>query len=166
MDSLFAKADAIRPIAKRRKITQHAGSSRHRETPTKQGDETANSVAKHTSLPKSLRNVDSIAQDVPKHSHITNPKLRSELTRQSTHTARSKALLKDAELLLTEDSGKMEVEGDLEKTWRVGQDEIVKSAGQEAAKGRNEWRLDGGPYRSRYSRNGRYVHLFASVVSY
>ena len=58
----------------------------------------------------------------------------------------------------------MEVEGELEKTWRVGQDEIVKSAGQEAAKGRREWKLDGGPYRSRYTRNGRYTHLVRSSV--
>ena len=51
----------------------------------------------------------------------------------------------------------MEVEGELERTWRIGQNEIVESAGQEAALGRREWKLDGGPYRSRYSRNGRYM---------
>ena len=165
MESLFAKADAIRPIAKRRKITQSTGSRSHREKSSKQEhNETANSIVKHTSLPKSLRSVDSAAQDVPKHAHITNPKLRSELIRQSTHTARTKALLKDAELLLINDAGKMEVDGEMERTWRVGQDEIIKSAGQEAAKGRNEWRLDGGPYSSRYSRNGRYVHLMYSFL--
>lgn len=155
MDSLFAKADAIRPIAKRRKITQNTGP---RGKSSKQGDETANSVIKHTSLPKSLRNVDLVAQDAPKHTNITNHKLRSELIRQSTHISRTKALLKDAELLLIKDAGKMEVDGEMERTWRIRQNEIVKSAGQEATKGRNEWRLGGGPYRSRYSRNGRYVH--------
>ena len=50
----------------------------------------------------------------------------------------------------------MKAEGELEKTWRTGQDEIVKAAGQEAARGRKEWKLEGGPYRSRYTRNGRY----------
>lgn len=54
----------------------------------------------------------------------------------------------------------MEVEGEMEKTWRIGQDEIVKAAGQEAARGRKEWTLDGGPYRSRYTRNGRWVRQF------
>ncbi|TFK85425.1 BING4CT-domain-containing protein [Polyporus arcularius HHB13444] len=51
----------------------------------------------------------------------------------------------------------MEVEGELEKTWRVGQDEIVQAAGQQAAQGRQEWKLDGGPYRTRYTRNGRHL---------
>lgn len=58
-------------------------------------------------------------------------------------------------MLLTEEKGMMEVEGELEKTWRVGQEEIAAAAGQEAARGRQEWKLDGGPYRSRYTRNGR-----------
>jgi len=98
-----------------------------------------------------------LPENVPKHIHIANPKLRSELIRQSAHAAHSKALLKDAELLLTEDAGKMEVEGEMERTWRVGQDEIARSAGQEAAKGRREWKLKGGPYKSRYSKNGRFV---------
>lgn len=51
----------------------------------------------------------------------------------------------------------MEAEGEMDRTWRVGQKDIVGSTGQEAARGRKEWKLDGGPYRSRYTRNGRYV---------
>lgn len=151
MDSLIAKADAIRPFTKRRKVVLQKSSKKAAT------DEILNSISKRTSLPKSLQAADTLPESLPKHSHITNPKLRSELTRQSAHTARSKVLLKDAELLLTEDAGKMEVEGEMEKTWRIGQDDIVRSAGQEAAKGRREWKLDGGPYKSRYSRNGRYV---------
>ena len=158
MDSLFAKAEAIRPLAKRRKLSGDASHKRTKRAQTLATDETLISVSKHTSLPKSLRATDP-PENVPKHAHIANPKLRSELTRQSAHAARSKALLKDAELLLTEDAGRMVVEGEMEKTWRVGQDEIVKSAGQEAAKGRREWKLEGGPYKSRYSRNGRLVSL-------
>jgi U3 small nucleolar RNA-associated protein 7 len=160
MDSLIAQADAIRPLAKRRKLS---GDVPHRRTKNAQSsttDEALNSVAKHTSLPKSLRAIEPLPDNVPKHAHIANPKLRSELIRQSAHAARSKALLKDAELLLTEDAGKIEVDGEMEKTWRVGQDEIVRSAGQEAAKGRREWKLEGGPYKSRYSRNGRCVSFF------
>ena len=59
--------------------------------------------------------------------------------------------------MLTEEAGTMEAEGEMDRTWRVGQKDIVGSTGQEAARGRKEWKLDGGPYRSRYTRNGRYV---------
>jgi U3 small nucleolar RNA-associated protein 7 len=156
MDSLIARADAIRPLAKRRKLSGDVSRRRTKNAPSTT-DETLNSVAKHTSLPKSLRATEPLPKNVPKHTHIANPKLRSELIRQSAHAAQSKTLLKDAELLLTEDAGTIEVEGEMEKTWRVSQDEIARSAGQEAAKGRREWKLEGGPYKSRYSRNGRFV---------
>ena len=58
-------------------------------------------------------------------------------------------------MLLMGEAGAIEVEGEMERTWRVGQSEVVQLSGQEAAKGRNEYKLDGGPYRSRYTRNGR-----------
>jgi U3 small nucleolar RNA-associated protein 7 len=67
--------------------------------------------------------------------------------------------VEDAEMLLMDDAGGMQVESEMDRTWRVGQTEIVQSAGQEAAKGRREYKLDSGPYRSRYTRNGRYVHF-------
>lgn len=115
-----------------------------------------NLIAKaHTSLPKSLRPTGPLPQGTRTHGHIPNKKLRTELNRQSAHAARSKALLKDAELLLTNEAGKMEVEGEMDRTWRISQDEIVKEVGAEAARGRKEMVLDGGPYRSRYTRNGR-----------
>ncbi|KAI0916486.1 hypothetical protein AcW1_010071 [Taiwanofungus camphoratus] len=159
MDSLIAKADAIRPVAKRRKILKDENGSKPNRSPqaSTSTDRTLTSVSLHTSVPKSLRPSSPPPDNVPKYPHIQNKKLRSQLTRQSTHSARSKLLLKDAELLLTEEAGTIEVEGELEKTWRVGQDEIVKAAGQEAAHGRKEWTLDGGPYRSRYTRNGRHL---------
>ncbi|KAI0056365.1 BING4CT-domain-containing protein [Artomyces pyxidatus] len=53
----------------------------------------------------------------------------------------------------------MEVEGEMDKTWRISQDEIVKEVGAEAARGRREMVLDGGPYRSRYTRNGRHMAI-------
>jgi U3 small nucleolar RNA-associated protein 7 len=94
---------------------------------------------------------------------IANKKLRTQLVRHSAHAARSKALLKDAELLLPDDAGKMEVESEMERTWKVRQDEVVRAAGQEAAKGRREWNLDGGPYRLRYTKNGRYVISLSTI---
>ncbi|PSR81338.1 hypothetical protein PHLCEN_2v6417 [Hermanssonia centrifuga] len=154
MDSLFAKADAIRPVNKRRK-TDKDDTRKNRDATGVQDDRTLNSVAQSTSIPKSLRPTSPPPENLPKYSHIANKRLRSQLTRQSAHAARSKALVKDAELLLAEDMGLMQVEGDMEKTWRVGQSEVLAAAGQEAARGRKEWTLDGGPYRSRYTRNGR-----------
>lgn len=156
MDSLFAQADAIRPINKRRKTDKHdtrtASSSKRA---SEQNDKTLHSVAPNTALPKSLRPTSPPPENLPKYSHIANHKLRAQLTRQSTHSARARALVKDADLLLTEEAGLVEVEGEMERTWRVGQNEIVQAAGQDAARGRKEYALDGGPYRSRYTRNGR-----------
>ncbi|KAG1885237.1 WD40-repeat-containing domain protein [Suillus subluteus] len=116
-----------------------------------------------TTLPKSLRPTAPPPDNVPKHKHVKDLKLRTKLNRQAAHAARSKALVEDAELLLTSEAGKMQVETELERTWRIGQDDIVESAGQEAAKGRRELKLDGGPYRSRYSRNGRHLAIVGNM---
>ena len=107
-------------------------------------------------------------KNVPKHGHIKDLKLRAHLGRQGAHAARTKALLQDAELLLTGNVGMVEVENEMEKTWRASQDEAVRGTGQVAAKGRKEWTLDGGPYQSRYLRNGRFIpppfFCYVSVV--
>ncbi|KAJ7176566.1 BING4CT-domain-containing protein [Mycena filopes] len=147
MDALIAKADALGPKQKKRK-TFH--------------DSTDDSLKKRTGVPKSLQDQNPVL-NVPAHKHIANKKLRTELVRHATHTARSKALLEDAEMLLTEDAGLMQAEGELERTWRVSQSEILVDAGQDAVRGRREWKLDGGPYRSRYTRNGRYLAIVGSM---
>jgi len=165
MDALFAKADAIRPYKRRKFNDDGSHPKRHTGNKEVELDSTTKSVLHHTSLPKSLRPGSPPPQEAKKYSHISDKKLRAELHRQSAHSARSKALLEDAAFLLEhEESGTMEVEGELERTWRVGQDVIVESAGQEAAKGRREWKLDGGPYRSRYTRNGRYTRHAQSSI--
>lgn len=163
MDSLFAKADAIKPL-KRRRINKddHGGKNKPSGSGKSSHDLTLTSVAQNTGLPKSLRSTSPPPEGTRAYSHVRDKKLRTQLNRESTHAARAKRLVKDAELLLTEEKGMMEVEGEMEKTWRVGQNEIVQAAGQEAVRGRKEWRLDGGPYRSRYTRNGRWVLLPAS----
>ena len=111
----------------------------------------------NTALPKSLRPTDPVPETARKYNHIANKKLRTTLHRQSANTERGKALLRDAELLLPNKAGKMETEGDMDRTWRISQDEIVRSIGVEAARGRKEFTLDGGPYRARYTRNGRHM---------
>ncbi|KAF8351196.1 BING4CT-domain-containing protein [Amanita rubescens] len=123
MDSLFAKADAVSP----------------------KSDFTLQSVSQHTSVPKSLRNLP-VPDNVPKHSHIANRKLRNLLHKQSEQNARGQTLLEDADMFLMDEAGKMEVEHEMEKTWRAG-------------RGRREWKLDGGPYRCRYTRNGRHLAI-------
>jgi U3 small nucleolar RNA-associated protein 7 len=152
MDTLIAKADAIQPLGKKRRISHGAPKKGPKRAEDTSSDHTLHSIQKHTSLPKSFSKLPEAA---PTHSHIANKKLRTELNRHSAQAARAKALLEDAEMLLTEEAGRIEVEGEMERTWRVGQNEIVRGAGQEAARGRREWKLDGGPYRSRYTRNGR-----------
>ena len=147
MDALVAKADAVKPLAKK---------THHNMAPN---DRRLQSVAKRTSVPKSFSKL----PDAPAtYKHIANKKLRGELNRHTAQTSRAKALLEDAEMLLMDEAGKMEVEGEMERTWRVGQEEIVKGAGQEAARGRREWKLDGGPYKARYTRNGRCVEFGTS----
>lgn len=181
MDSLFAKADAIRPVPKRQKGDGNPGkpSTKGRgkeKTSAKSGeastskntadDPTALSVKATTSLPRSLRPSspppEGEGSSAKKFSHIKNKQLRLQLDRKAEHNARSKAMREDA-ALLTEavgaDGGLVEAEGPLERTWRLSQEEIVREVGMEAAKGRREWTLDGGPYRSRYTRNGRCVCL-------
>lgn len=168
MDSLFARADAIQPLSKKKntKPDRKQGAT-HKNVSAKAGpstDRTLSSVTQNTSLPKSLRPTSPPPANVPKHAHIKDLKLRTHLNRQAAHATRAKTLLQDAELLLTGDTGLIQTENDMEKTWRVSQDEIVGGAGQEAAKGRQEWKLDGGPYRSRYSKNGRFVGVGSEFV--
>ncbi len=105
----------------------------------------------NTALPRSLRPVDPVPETARKYNHIANRKLRTILERQSANSQRGKALLRDAELLLPNKAGKMEMEGDTDRSWRISQDEIVDSISVEAARGRKEFTLDGGPYRARYT---------------
>jgi len=159
MNALIAKGNAIQPHSSKKQKKPKVGPSK-----PPQDDHTLNSVAKRTSLPKSFQNLKTLPDGaVPKHKHIANKKLRAELVRNSEHITTSKALLEDADMLLMEDGGKMEVEGEMERTWRVGQSEIQETAGQEAGRGRKEWKLEGGPYRSRYTRNGRHLAIVGKM---
>lgn len=67
---------------------------------------------------------------------------------------------KNAEILLENESGYLEPEGELERTYKVRQDEIRQSLAVETAKSRFELKLpDLGPYNAVYSRNGRSLLL-------
>lgn len=156
MDSLISKGNAVKPLNKKRK---RGNTEKRPAKPPPPSDLTAASISRTTSLPKSLRPTSPPPGQIPKHSHVKDIKLRSHLNRQASNAARTKALLRDAELLLTNDAGTIQVENEMERTWRVSQKEIVEDVGREAAKGRQEWKLDGGPYRSRYTRNGRHLAI-------
>jgi hypothetical protein len=153
MDSLFAKAKALDGQKRGGRAGGKPSSSRR-----KLGDRTASSIAHRAVVPKSLQDAPA-ADDAPApkaaYGHIANAKLRSTLQRQGAQAARARALADDAALLKLGGAGLLQAEDALERTWRVPQDELVAGAGAEAGKGRREWRLDGGPYRCRYTRNGR-----------
>ena len=163
MDALIAKAEAIKPSQRKRKLQSDAGGKPAKKAKAS-ADPTSQSIARSTKLPRSLDpRSEELPADVKTHQHIANKKLRAELDRTAANNARSRALAEDAEFLLTGEGGQIEVEDAMEKTWRVGQSEIAEGAGQEAAKGRREMKLDGGPYVSRYTRNGRCVGFLVDV---
>ncbi|KAJ3725045.1 BING4CT-domain-containing protein [Lentinula guzmanii] len=157
MDALIAKADAAQPLSNKRKRIHH---SNPKPGPSRKPDKTSVSIIKNTSLPHSLRSRTNETVDAPQYKHIANPKLRRSLVKTSTHIAQSQALLSDAvDLLPSEEAGFAQVEDPLERTWRLSQADIVKQAGGEAARGRQEMKLDGGPYRVRYTKNGRHMAI-------
>lgn len=87
-------------------------------------------------------------------------KLRSNLKtlEDKFQTAALKA--KDAEILHEYSSGFLEPETELERTYRVRQDEIEKSASVATAQKKFELKLDAlGPYVCEYTRNGRQLLL-------
>ncbi|KAI9934965.1 Small subunit (SSU) processome component [Aspergillus wentii] len=87
---------------------------------------------------------------------VRDKKLRSNLKAVEEKNKAAALKAKDAEILLEHDAGFLEPEGELEKTYKVRQDEIKDSVGIETAKKGFELRLeDAGPYRADYTRNGR-----------
>ena len=178
MDALIAKADAIAPPSRKRKAGAKAGPSSQPDTGDKSKksrkgksdaeDATARTVVAHTQIPKSLRATDKETERKGRnYGHVPNRRLRAHLTHQSTQAERAKGLVEDLQELVVDDgvAGGLQTEDPLERTWRVSQDEIARSVGAEAAAGRREWKLDGGSYRMRYTRNGRCVTLLRRLRS-
>ena len=87
---------------------------------------------------------------------IKDKKLRCNL--RSLESKYKDATLKaqDAEILLEHESGFLEPENELERTYKVRQDEVKASVAVETAKKGFELKLEGlGPYVCDYTRNGR-----------
>jgi U3 small nucleolar RNA-associated protein 7 len=87
---------------------------------------------------------------------IKDKKLRTKLRALEERYNDAALKAKDAEILLENQSGFLEPEGELERTYKVRQDEIQESVGVETAKKGFELKLDHmGPYVHDYTRNGR-----------
>jgi U3 small nucleolar RNA-associated protein 7 len=87
---------------------------------------------------------------------IKDKKLRTKLRALEERYNDAALKAKDAEILLENGSGFLEPEGELERTYKVRQDEIQESVGVETAKKGFELKLDHmGPYVHDFTRNGR-----------
>jgi U3 small nucleolar RNA-associated protein 7 len=91
---------------------------------------------------------------------IKDKKLRTNLKSLESKYKNAALRAKDAEILLEHDSGFIEPEDPLERTWKVRQDEIRSEVAVETAKKGFELKLEElGPYVGSYSRNGRNLLL-------
>ncbi|RFU25400.1 hypothetical protein B7463_g10935, partial [Scytalidium lignicola] len=92
--------------------------------------------------------------------NIKDKKLRANLKTLESKYRDAALKSKDAEILLENTAGFLEPENELERTYKVRQDEIQKEVAIETAKKGFELKLDGlGPYACDYTRNGRELLL-------
>lgn len=90
---------------------------------------------------------------------IKDKKLKSNLKRIESKYEDAILGAKDAEILLENEEGFLQPEGELEKTYKVRQDDIVDAVGVQQARKSFELKLDLGPYTANYTRNGRQLLL-------
>ncbi|TKA58638.1 hypothetical protein B0A49_09867, partial [Cryomyces minteri] len=91
---------------------------------------------------------------------IRDKKLRGSLKLLEEKYKDATLKARDAEILLENDFGFLEPEGELERTYKVRQDDIRKDVAVETAKNGFELKLEGlGPYTADYTRNGRELLL-------
>ncbi|EON64580.1 hypothetical protein W97_03813 [Coniosporium apollinis CBS 100218] len=91
---------------------------------------------------------------------VKDRKLRSNLRALEAKYRNASLKAKDAEILNEHDSGFIQPEGELERTYKVRQEDVREAVGVETAKKGFELRLEGlGPYVSDYTRNGRELLL-------
>ena len=91
---------------------------------------------------------------------VKDKKLRGNLRRLESKYKDATLKAKDAEILLENEAGYLEVEGELEHTTKVRQDELKQKLAVETARKSFELKLvELGPYIAEYSRNGRNLIL-------
>ncbi|OAR02860.1 hypothetical protein LLEC1_01758 [Akanthomyces lecanii] len=87
--------------------------------------------------------------------NIRDKKLRRNMKQLESKYHEATVKAKDAEILLENTSGFLEAEGEMEKTYKVRQEDILSEVAMETATKRFELKLDAlGPYVFDYSRNG------------
>ncbi|KAG8836192.1 Small subunit (SSU) processome component [Serendipita sp. 399] len=163
MDSLIAQANSLDPPKKGSKTSK--GPLKPTKNQTTPGeDATLASIAARARMPKSLSTPLDInvrerkkAAKQGRYGHVNNLKLRAHLSTMEEAKKNWEERMKDVQMLNVGESGGMEAEGDLERTWKMTQQDIVDNVGIGDAQSRTEWKLDGGPYSCRYSRNGRHL---------
>lgn len=92
--------------------------------------------------------------------NIRDKKLRSNLKRLEGKYQDAVLKAKDAEILLENTAGFLEAEGEIERTYKVRQQDIVSDIAVETAQKRFDLKLDTlGPYVCDYTKNGRELLL-------
>ena len=166
MDSLLASAGPIEASSstskpKFRKPLPHQTVNRGKSKPAI--DPSLHSILPTTRLSSSLQ---STHQDVKPSIHLNkigDKKLRAKLASQQVAQKRSNIERDQVQEYLnnTGEDGGIEVDLEAgERTWRVGQDEIVEAVGAGSAGKKFDLKLEtvgGGGYRIDYTRNGRSV---------
>lgn len=90
---------------------------------------------------------------------VKDKKLRSDLKRLESKYKTAVLSAKDAEILLENKEGFLQPETELERTYKVRQDDVQNAVGVDQAKKAVEFKLDMGPYKADYTRNGRNLLL-------
>lgn len=91
---------------------------------------------------------------------VRDKKLRTNMKKLESKYQTAILKAKDAEILLENETGYLEAENELERTYKVRQDEIARDATIETAQKRFDLKLtDLGPYQCEYTRNGRELLL-------
>ncbi|PVG03888.1 WD40 repeat-like protein [Serendipita vermifera] len=164
MDALIAKANALGPVKNNKRHSKSSSKPATSTSPPQ--DATLISISARTRVPKTLSNhleddtrEKKKAAKKGKYGHIKDLKLRAHLSKMEEGKRDWKERMEDVQMLNVGDAGGMEVEGELERSWKVTQKDIVDNVNMEDAKSRAEWKLDGGPYSCRYSRNGRHLAI-------
>jgi U3 small nucleolar RNA-associated protein 7 len=90
---------------------------------------------------------------------VKDRKLKANLKRIESKYKDAILAAKDAEILLENQEGFLQPEHELERTYKVRQDELQKAVGVQQAKKAIELKLDMGPYAADFTRNGRNLLL-------
>lgn len=179
MDALIASAGPMRPPKRKRPAHGTKASSAHKTVdrgPDKEAvDPSTASILGTTRTPSSFHSSNLATgkgaeplRPEASVSRIADKKLRAKVARQDVATKRAKAERADVNEWLNAPmsggQGGIEVDEEAEeRTWRVGQDEIVESVAVASAAKRFDLKLENmGAYKVDYTRNGRYLAIASS----